>query len=118
MTAVQQLPVPDWVPGTAGPIASPSWTVGAANALTRVGLQVASSTGDVVVLLGSANLTDPISAANPNVLGTFLGGTASQDAGGGAIPACFAYAVLRYPPPHAPGTARPTTALVLKLQGA
>ena len=117
MTIRQQLPVPDWAPETPGPIASPSWTAGLLDSLTRVGLQLASSTGDVVVLLGSANLTDPISAANPNVLGTFVGGVASQDAGEDAMPACFAYAVLRYPPPQAPGTALPTTSLVLELQG-
>jgi hypothetical protein len=82
-----------------------------------VGLQLGGSSGDVVVLLGSANLTDPISPANPNVLGTFLGGTASENVGP-AMTACRAYAVLRYPPPPAPSTAAPTSSLVLELQGA
>ena len=114
--STQTILVPDW-PGGTTPVPSAAWTLSEFLCLSRLGLQLASSSGDVVVLLGGADDTDPLDLSNPNQLWQFIGGAgvAAVTAAIAQIPACKFYALVRMPPPL--DAAPATQGLVLEVQG-
>ena len=110
----QTLLVPDVGVGP-GPFPSPAWIAGTLSDLTRLGLEVAATNDDIVTVLcsGVGGLLDPINEANPNILGSFVGG-GMKPADLSHATACVYYAFLRYPPP--PG-GTPTVGLTFEMVG-
>jgi hypothetical protein len=96
----QIIVVPDVGVGP-GPWPSPAWVPAGFATLTRLGLEVAATGADRVILLGSGiGPGDPIDLTNPNRIAYFTGPGMHAAELLKFASACSFYAFLRMPPPN------------------